>query len=103
KLGYAAFAPSRPTQSVIQSLSYLAPQPRRGEGDGVDDELVAGAAAEVAGDGTLDLVARRRGVALEQVQRGHQHARRAVAALQRVRLVEGLLEGVERARGDGQA
>src|SRR5215213_9593530 len=97
--GYAAFAPSRLIHRVAPSLSYLAPQPRRGEGDSVDDELVAGAAAEVAGDGALDLVARRRGVALQQVQRRHQHTRRTVAALQRVRLVEGLLERVEDARG----
>src|SRR3954451_8209004 len=104
KLEYATSAPSRPTQSVFQSLSYLAPQSRPGEGDGVDHELVAGAAAEVAGDSPLDLVARGRGVALEQVERRHQHARRAVAALQRVRLVEGLLERVEGARrGSGHA
>ena len=52
--------------------------------DRVDDRRVAGAAAEVAGEHRLDLVARRPAGPLEQIGRGDQDPRRAEAALQGV-------------------
>src|SRR5437870_9876088 len=69
--------------------------------DGLDDVLVAGAAAEVALEGPADLLLARRRVVLEQAHRREHHPGCAVAALQRVLLVEGLLHGVELAvRGE---
>src|SRR5262245_8180909 len=64
----------------------------RGIQDGVDDRLVTGAAADVAGYGLGNLLARRRRVAVEQRLGGHQHARRAEAALSREMLHEGRLQ-----------
>src|SRR5438067_385974 len=58
----------------------------------VDDGLVAGAAAVVAGDVRADLLAIGLCAGAEQILSGHQHAGRAEAALQRVALVEGLLQ-----------
>src|SRR3954447_14370144 len=62
---------------------------------GAHDVLVSGAAAEVALDALADLVLVRVGVVAEQVDRLHDHPRRAEAALQGVTLVEGLLDGVQ--------
>ena len=59
--------------------------------------MVAGAAAEVARERLADLLLGRVRVALQQVGRGHDHARRAVAALQAVVLPERLLQRVQRA------
>ena len=60
-----------------------------------DDVVVPGAAAEVA----LEALANRRLVgrrtALDQADRGEHHARRAVAALERVMVVERLLDRME--------
>src|SRR3972149_5861891 len=50
--------------------------------NGVDDVLVAGAAAEVAGDGAADFGFARVGVSREQRRPGENHSRRAVAALE---------------------
>src|SRR5581483_1225828 len=80
---------------VARSLRRLARQARRRQLDRLDDELVARAAAEVARDRPLDLVAARPRLPLQEIQRRHQHPRRTVAALQRVRLVEGLLQRVQ--------
>ena len=63
--------------------------------DGGDDVLVARAATEVALDGVPDLVVGRVRVVLEEVDRGHDHARRAEAALEAVLLPEGGLHRVE--------
>src|SRR3954468_2155235 len=63
--------------------------------DGVDDVLVAGAAAEVAGDTLADLALRRRRIVLEHRHGRHDHPRRAVAALQAVFLPERLLQGMQ--------
>ena len=63
----------------------------------LDDVVVAGAAAEVARERLADLLLGRRRVALQQVGRSHDHARRAVAALQPVVLPERLLERMQRA------
>src|SRR4051812_27798809 len=70
------------------------PHRRGGFADRRDDVVVAGAAADVALDGVTDLVVAGIGVAREQVGRGHDHSRRAEAALEAVLLPEGLLERV---------
>src|SRR5215207_10610142 len=59
------------------------------------DVLVARAAADAAGDRGADLVLGRVRVLVEQRAHGHLHPRRAEAALQRVLLVEALLDRVE--------
>src|SRR3712207_7999989 len=48
--------------------------------------------AEVAGEGMAHLILRRVGVLLEEGAHRHQDAGRAVAALQPVRVAEGLLK-----------
>ena len=57
----------------------------RGEPHGVEDLLVAGAAAEVARQGLADLGVARGGRAPQQVLGRHDQARRAEAALDRAR------------------
>ena len=53
--------------------------------DRIDDGLIAGAAAVIAGQMLADLLAvRLRHVCLSKILRRHQHARRAEAALQRI-------------------
>ena len=69
-----------------------------GQCNGLDDLGVAGAAADVAGDGLDDLRARRRGIAGQQRMRGEDHRRRAIAALHAVGLAERVLNGRELAR-----
>src|SRR3954451_20776247 len=66
-----------------------------GPADRRDDVLVARAAADAAGDRDADLLLGRVGVLVQQPARGHQHARRAEPALERVLLVEPLLDRVE--------
>ena len=63
--------------------------------NGVDDVLVAGAAAEIAGDAFADLALGRRRVVVQQVDGRHDHAGRAEAALQAVLLPEALLQRVQ--------
>jgi hypothetical protein len=46
-----------------------------------DDVLVTSATAEIAIQTVTDLFARRGSVPLEQLRRGNDHARRAIAAL----------------------
>src|SRR6185369_1664867 len=58
----------------------------------VDDGVIAGAAAVVAGEVLADLLPRRRGVLSEKLRSGEQHAGRAVAALGGVAGDEGLLQ-----------
>src|SRR5690606_20531287 len=60
-----------------------------------DDVVVARAAAEDPFQPAADLLLRRVGVDLQEVRRGHDHARRAEAALQPVLLPEPLLHRVE--------
>src|SRR6185312_10824764 len=72
-------------------------------GDGPDDVLVPGAAAQVAVDALADLLLGRRRIVLQQVDRRHDHARRAEAALERVPVVERLLNRMQRAVRPGQA
>ena len=63
--------------------------------DRPNDVLVAGAAAEVALDAVAHLILGGVGVVPEEVDRLHDHAGRAVPALECVVVVEGLLHGVQ--------
>ena len=63
--------------------------------DGVDDVLVAGAAAEVAGDALPDLLLGRLRRVVQEVDRRHDHARGAEAALEAVLFPEAFLQGVQ--------
>src|SRR6267378_2170345 len=63
--------------------------------DGVDDGLVAGAAAVVSGNMVSDLFSGTLLLLQKQILSGHQHSRRAEAALQRVLLVKGLLQRLQ--------
>src|SRR5262249_55618601 len=74
-----------------------------GELNGLDDVLITGAAAEIPGDAETDLVLARIWVLLEQAIGTHDHARRAVAALQPVHFAEAFLQRVQRAVGRGHA
>src|SRR5262245_5257623 len=53
-----------------------------GGGDGLDDALIARAAAEDGGEARADLGLRRRWVRAEEIERGQEHPRRAEAALE---------------------
>src|SRR3954465_14015757 len=66
-----------------------------GPADRRDDVLVARAAADAAADRGADLRPTGVGVGVQQPAPGHEHAGGAEAALQRVLLVEALLDGVE--------
>src|SRR3954469_2541394 len=61
----------------------------------LDDVLVAGAAAQVAGQRPAHFLLRRIRVLLEQSRSGHHHARSAEPALQAVLLLEALLQRVQ--------
>src|SRR6267378_550722 len=63
--------------------------------DGVDDGLVAGAAAVVAREMDFYLSPGNPFLLSDQILRRHQHARRAEAALQRVLLMKGLLQRLQ--------
>src|SRR4051812_21059958 len=80
---------------VSIATSDLLPLLLRGPAGGGDDVLVAGAATDAAGDRRADLVVGGVGVRVEQRADRQHHARRAEAALQRVQLVEALLDRVE--------
>src|SRR5258708_28165113 len=62
---------------------------------GLDDVVIARAAAEVALEAFADLLLARARVLLEQAAGRHDHARRTEAALQTVLLPEALLHGVQ--------
>src|SRR6266576_4266522 len=51
---------------------------------GIDNALIAGAAAEIAGDRDADLPLRGVGIVAQEFEQCRQHARRAEAALQAV-------------------
>ena len=63
--------------------------------DGHDDVVVPGAAAEVALEPFADRGLARRLAVVDQRDGRHDHPRRAVPALERVVVVEGLLHGVQ--------
>src|SRR5688500_2506841 len=89
-------APSPPTEisSTATSGLHLPSRPL----DGVDDVLVAGAAAEVSRDGPPDVVLGGVGGVLQQGRRRQHHARSAEPALEAVLLREPFLDGVQLAR-----
>ena len=64
----------------------------RGGLDRIDDGLIAGAAAVIAGKMFAYLRPIRLGLLLQQILRGHQHARRAEAALQRIAIAKRRLQ-----------
>src|SRR5689334_14079560 len=66
-----------------------------GGAHGLHDVLVAGATAEVSFEAVADLVVSRVRIALEQLLRGHDHAGRAVSALEAVLIPEGFLDGMQ--------
>src|SRR5690348_16157703 len=68
---------------------------RDGKIDGFGNLGVAGAAAEVAGEGGLDLIAGGGGGVCEEGSARDEEARRAIATLRRAALGEGELERVE--------
>src|SRR6266545_284667 len=73
-------------------------RPRR-LGDGLDDEVVAGAPAEVAGQHLANLNVRRRRAIPKERAGAHDDPRRAIAALEAVLGPEGLLERMQRLAG----
>src|SRR5919108_179940 len=87
-----------PTMLVVvcSSTWVVMASPHRRRVDGLDDVLVAGAAAEVALEPAPDLrVGQPLAVRAEELDAGHDHPRRAEAALERVALPEGLLQRME--------
>src|ERR671937_328139 len=81
---------------VASSTWVVMTSPHRRRVDGLDDVLVAGAAAEVALEPAPDLPIRQPvAVRAEQLDAGHDHARRAKPALERVTLPERLLQRMQ--------
>src|SRR5262245_51019639 len=64
----------------------------RGRLDRIDDRVIAGTAAVIAGEMLADRVAARHAAACKQFLRGEQHAGRAEPALQRVAAAEIVLQ-----------
>ena len=90
-LGRFSFRHGHRSQTSCRGRGFVLGRPaNRG-----DDVLVAGAAADRARDRGADLILARVGVLVQQRARGHQHPRRAEAAMERVQLVEPLLDRVE--------
>ena len=77
----------------------LPPEDGPGQGDALDDLLVAGAPAEVATDGLLDLRLGGVGVDVQQGLAGEHHAGDAEAALHRPHRPEGVDKGLLLLRG----
>src|SRR6266478_8396286 len=85
-----------PISFAVAMIVSLLPRHRLGGVlNGLDDIVVARAAAEVALELMANLVFRRLGVALNELCRRHDHARGAEPALQAVLLPEAFLDGVE--------
>src|ERR1700735_1333689 len=93
---------ARDSPAVVVNSRLLRLQLRGRPEDRFHDVLVAGTAAQVAGDRPPHVFLGRGGVAVEQVLGRHHHARRAEPALEAVLLPEPLLERVQLA-GRGQA
>src|SRR3989440_8188462 len=88
-------APSTLVVCVSSTWVVMAP-PHRRRVDGLDDVLVAGAAADVALEPAPDLrLGEPVAVRAEELDAGHDHPRGAEATLERVVLPEGLLERME--------
>ena len=90
---------AKPSRSAASELSGRLADRRDRRFDGLEDLLIAGAAAQVSGERLADLVARRVGVLVEQRLRRDQEARRAVAALRGAEVGEGLLQRMQAAVG----
>src|SRR5438445_8578235 len=84
-----------PIQGLPRRLGLLPPHARRGQFHGLVDLHVSRAAAQVARQRLLDLVARRLGVLGEQRFGGEQERGGAVAALRCAQLGERVLERME--------
>src|SRR6266508_1573308 len=84
------FGRRRPTSSARTGFALA-----RGELDSVDDLRIGAAAAEIAREVVPDLILIRIGMRLQQLGRHQHEARRAVAALERAGLDEGLLHRIE--------
>src|SRR5437763_4408040 len=81
---------------VCSSTWVVMASPHRRRVDGLDDVLVAGAAADVALEPAPDLcLGEPVAIRAEELDAGHDHPRGAEAALERVVLPEGLLERME--------
>src|SRR5262249_39837448 len=88
----AALCQSPPTGSSRPALRSHGPGRCR---DGLHDEVITRAAAEMAGEHLADGLLARRGLSLEEGAGAHDDARRAVAALKPVLGPERLLQGME--------
>src|SRR6266511_5406194 len=81
------------------AVAMLAPLPARhllgGVLDGLDDVVIAGAAAEIALQPVPDLGLRGPRVALEELRGRHDHTGGAEAALEPVHVPEAFLEGMQ--------
>src|SRR5262249_48338254 len=87
--------PSRPRRKKSSRLRRLCPQPlRRVERRG-DDILIAGATAQIAGNGDAHLLLGRIRIVAQELDERRQDARRAEAALEAMVFMEGLLQGVQ--------
>src|ERR671925_84850 len=81
---------------VCSSTWVVMASPHRRRVDGLDDVLVAGAAAEVALEPAPDLgIGEPVAVRAEELDAGHDHPRRAEAALEGVTLPERLLQRMQ--------
>src|SRR5258708_12562490 len=76
-------------------ISVMAMRLRRQRFNGAHDVVVAGAAANVAGEVVTDFTLRRVRVFLEQLADTHDHPRCAEAALQSVMFVESPLDPLQ--------
>src|SRR6185503_13763375 len=77
------------TALVLRSLPPCSGQ------NGVDYFVIAGTAADVAGDGMTHVLHRGRGIVVEQNLGGHDNARRAEAALRAAVRDQRLLNGMQ--------
>src|SRR6185437_3923248 len=89
---------ARDSLAVVVTFLSLRPELFGGPEHRFDDVLVAGAAAQIAGQRPPHVFLGRVRVAVEQVLGGQHHAWRAEAALQPVLLLEPLLDRVQLAR-----
>src|SRR5262249_24416988 len=84
-----------PMTFALGSVTAISPPLRARDGlYGLDDVVVAGTAAEIALEPVADLVVRRARMLLQEAGRRHDHSGRAVAALQRMVLLERALHWV---------
>src|SRR5215213_2862211 len=84
-----------PINRLFNRLGLFSAHPCGGQRDGLVDFQIPGAAAEVAREGFFNLLAGRVGFGLEQFFSDEEEAGRAVAALGRAQVREGLLQRVK--------